>query len=82
MNRVVYYKSERGGDVLGYEGYEYVYITHTKAGKSWRCRQYPKTAMSCKATLKTVGGNYTVDISKSVPHCHPANRHLIFGRPK
>ena len=70
MNRIAYSKTERGGDLLTYEGFEYVYITHTKFGKSWRCRQY--RALSCKATAKTVGAN-TIDISRSAPHCHPGN---------
>ena len=37
----LFYKSERGGDVLGMDGHEYLYITRLKDGrKSWRCRQY------------------------------------------
>ena len=80
MNRVVYYKTERGGDVLGHEGYEYVYITHTKLGRSWRCRQY--RALSCKATAKTVGGNNTIDISKSIAHCHPGNPLMVEANMK
>ena len=37
----LFYKSERGGDVLALLGHEYLYLTHLKDGrKSWRCRQY------------------------------------------
>ena len=37
---VLFYKSERGGDILAMEGHEYLETTRTKEGRSWRCRQY------------------------------------------
>ena len=67
---VLFYKSERNGAILGYEGHEYVATTYTKTGRSWRCRQYRK--FRCRASATTIGDE--VDTSKSVEHSHPGSQ--------
>ena len=68
----LFYKSTRGGgDVLGYEGHEYLVSYNLKDGRSWRCRKYNCKKYKCPATAKTKGT--TVDLSKSKPHNHEGN---------
>ena len=67
----IFYKSERGGDVLGFEGHEYLVTYNLKDGRSWRCRKYNCKKYKCPATAKTKGT--TVDLSKSKPHNHEGN---------
>ena len=66
---VLFYKSERGGDILAHDGHEYLVTYRLKDGRSWRCRQFRK--YKCPATAKTHGT--TVDTSKSKPHNHEGN---------
>ena len=74
----LFYKTERGGPLLGYMGHEYITTTKTKTkngGQSWRCRQYKK--FLCNATAKTVGEE--VDNSSSPDHSHDGNANQVLA---
>ena len=69
---VSFFKSERGGDIMEHEGYEYLVTVRLKDGRSWRCREYRK--FKCPATAKTRGNPADIDPShESKPHNHEGN---------
>ena len=76
MAAVLFYKSERGGPLLGYMGYEYLTAGKTKDGRqSWRCRWHEK--YNCNATAKTTGEE--IDKSESPEHCHEGNPNQVLA---
>ena len=56
-------KTERGGDVLCVDGFDYVERKDRRGrdgSRAWRCREFRKN--KCPATLKTLNGNVVEDL--------------------
>ena len=66
---VMFYKSERGGDVMAHEGHEYLETVRAKDARHWRCRQYRK--FKCPATARSRGNE--IILANSKEHNHEGN---------
>lgn len=66
----VFYKSERGHDILGHLGHEYVNRSdrNTPTARTWRCRQHKK--YKCRATAVSRG----LDVRVNGEHNHAGDQ--------